>query len=300
MKRWICLLLALLLCASVFAGCSCSHEYAPATCTAPATCILCQQTQGQPLGHTWQEATCETPKNCSVCNATEGQALGHSWKDADCLTAQTCTICGASHGEALGHVEDMAALTAIDFVNATCEGTISCVNCGIELSSGSQPLPKLHDGSRFLCTPEQFYQRLCAIVRAHTSMDAFMTTGTSDVYICRIQTVPGTSDGEDFSSSLIFRNGDRILTAQDSNLEFTCLEVALGENKSFLEALFGNMTIPTIAAVLMACDPTMPDMLDPQIESALWDTGTYTAKGLTYKLDANDDNTLTLTIQIGS
>lgn len=300
MKRWICLLLALLLCASVFAGCSCSHEYAPATCTAPATCILCQQTQGQPLGHTWQEATCEVPKTCTTCKLTDGVAPGHTWQEATCLSAAVCTSCGATQGEAAVHVEDLSQLDIINFVKATCEGTISCKNCGVQLSTGHQPLPRLHDGVQFLCSPHQFFERFQHILRVNTVLDASMTTDENGVYICQIQVNPQKTGESEFISQLVFLDGDRVVTDQDSVTAFDGIQVRLGTNVSFMEALFGTMAPTTIAAVLMACDPTALPVLSSEAETALFDAGSFCTGGLTYTLDVNEDNTLTLTAKITS
>jgi len=40
-------------------------------------------------GHEWTAATCTAPKTCSVCNQTEGTALAHSY------SAGICTFCGS-------------------------------------------------------------------------------------------------------------------------------------------------------------------------------------------------------------
>lgn len=86
-----------------FSSCACSHEWVDATCTAPKTCSLCGETEGEPLGHDFRDATCTTPKTCSVCGETEGDALGHDFRDATCTSPKTCSVCGATEGKALGH-----------------------------------------------------------------------------------------------------------------------------------------------------------------------------------------------------
>ena len=57
----------------------CEHEWMPATCTEPATCKICKETKGEPLGHDWIAATCTEPTTCSRCKETKGTALGHQW-----------------------------------------------------------------------------------------------------------------------------------------------------------------------------------------------------------------------------
>ena len=66
------------------------HKWTDATCTAPKTCSVCGETEGEALGHSWVDATCDAPKTCSVCGATEGEALGHAYAE----TARTDATCG--------------------------------------------------------------------------------------------------------------------------------------------------------------------------------------------------------------
>ena len=124
----------------------CSHEWAEATCTAPATCILCGETDGVARGHDMLEATCTSPSRCrycdrtegdalphtmslptctapakcSYCEYTEGEALGHEMSEPTCTNAATCSVCGYTEGEALGH----------SLGEATCTAVASCTVCG--------------------------------------------------------------------------------------------------------------------------------------------------------------------------
>ena len=75
MKKVISLIVAVLLCSVILAGCTCEHQWQEASCSAPKTCSLCGETQGEALPHTWQDATCTEPKTCRVCGATEGEKL---------------------------------------------------------------------------------------------------------------------------------------------------------------------------------------------------------------------------------
>lgn len=85
-----------------FAGCCLKHEWAPADCVKPMTCLKCGKTQGSPLGHKWKDADCTHPKTCSVCSETEGEALGHSfgeWEPVDpdkigYKDKAVCSLCG--------------------------------------------------------------------------------------------------------------------------------------------------------------------------------------------------------------
>lgn len=119
MKRWISLLLSLLLVASLLAGCACEHEWKDANCDTAKTCAKCGQTEGAPNGHSWQAATCDGPKTCEVCGKTEGEALGHDWVDADCEQPRNCSRCHLTEGDALGHT----------WVDATTELPKTCSTC---------------------------------------------------------------------------------------------------------------------------------------------------------------------------
>ncbi len=121
---------------------ACDHQWTDATCTAPKTCTLCGETEGEALGHTdadgdgncdrcgtalstecahnWTDATCTDPKTCTLCGATEGEALGHDWRGATCTSAKICAVCGETEGEALGH----------DWRDATCTSAKTCAVCG--------------------------------------------------------------------------------------------------------------------------------------------------------------------------
>ena len=77
----------------------CEHDWTPATCTAPKTCSICGETEGEALGHSWNNATCTTPKTCSVCGETEGEALGHNYENG------SCTVCGAADPNAPAEVK---------------------------------------------------------------------------------------------------------------------------------------------------------------------------------------------------
>lgn len=97
----------------LLAGCGCSHEWFVATCSAPKTCSLCGETEGEPLPHTWQDATCTNAKTCTVCKATEGEPLPHTWQDATCTDAKICTVCATTEGTALGHTWQDATCTTL-------------------------------------------------------------------------------------------------------------------------------------------------------------------------------------------
>lgn len=121
MKK-VCVFLLAACCLFGLAGCSCDHEWAPATCTAPKTCTICGEAEGDVLGHVWVDATCTTVKTCSRCGRTSGDPLGHSWIEADCENPKTCTACGTQVGSALGHVWE----------EATTDAPKTCTVCGAE------------------------------------------------------------------------------------------------------------------------------------------------------------------------
>ena len=94
----ICMLLTTIACSSSKTPESCQHIWKSATCTAPKTCSLCDETTGSSLGHSWVDATCTSPKICSICGESTGTALGHSWIDATCITSKQCSVCETIDG----------------------------------------------------------------------------------------------------------------------------------------------------------------------------------------------------------
>ncbi len=115
-------------------SCACEHDWKEATCEDPKTCLICGETQGDPLGHTWLDATCEKSKICSVCGQVEGEPLGHQWLEATCTDPKTCSLCGKTEGKSLGH----SVGTWTTLIESTCsekgsqKGT--CDRCGKEIT----------------------------------------------------------------------------------------------------------------------------------------------------------------------
>ncbi len=95
------------------------HDWETATCTAPKTCKVCNEKNGDAIGHDWEAATCTTPKTCTVCKDTEGNALGHVWAAATCTEPKTCSVCSETNGSANGH----------NWVDATCQSPKTCSAC---------------------------------------------------------------------------------------------------------------------------------------------------------------------------
>ena len=128
MRKTIPILLVLLLCTALLAGCSCRHEWQDATCTDAKRCTKCDAAEGESLGHTWTEADCTTAKTCSRCGLTEGEALGHTWLEATCTAPKTCSLCAATEGQPLEHTWEG---------EATLYTAPVCSACGAE----GEPLP---------------------------------------------------------------------------------------------------------------------------------------------------------------
>lgn len=97
-KKLLALTLTIL-CLCILTGCSCTHEWADASCLNPKTCSKCEAVEGEALGHDWLDATCDTPKTCFRCDAAEGEAFGHNWQEATCQSPKTCTVCHKTEGK---------------------------------------------------------------------------------------------------------------------------------------------------------------------------------------------------------
>ncbi len=142
---------------------TCKHTWQDATCTAPKTCSICGETEGDKLGHTWVDANCTAPKTCSVCHVTEGAAKGHTFADATCTAPKTCTVCQATEGAAKGHT----------FADATCTAPKTCTVC-----QATEGAAKGHTFADATCTAP----KTCTVCQAtegaakgHTFADATCT-----------------------------------------------------------------------------------------------------------------------------
>ena len=136
MKKCIPLLICLLICLVLLAGCTCKHTWVEADCVTAKTCSECQATEGEPLGHNWTDATCEAPKICSVCSATEGDPLGHIEAVRDC---------------------------SINYQTLKTDRQTYCTSCDQIFSSEEIILDTLHDGTHFLFDSQSFWERYAAI-----------------------------------------------------------------------------------------------------------------------------------------
>lgn len=59
------------------------------------------KSQCETNGHTWVEATCTAPKTCKVCGETDGEAIAHTFTEANYQQPATCSVCGETVGEPL-------------------------------------------------------------------------------------------------------------------------------------------------------------------------------------------------------
>ena len=118
MKKVLSLIAILCMALVCFAACyfpetPCEHDWINATCTAPKTCSVCGETDGEPIGHTEETvvgtaATCTESgmsdgKKCTVCGETTVQqtviaALGHT-EETVAGTPATCTVAGMTDGK---------------------------------------------------------------------------------------------------------------------------------------------------------------------------------------------------------
>ena len=87
-------------CGKVVALATGEHDYAEATCKAPATCKKCGATKGKAAGHQYSQATCMQKATCSVCGATKGKLASHTYvetaKENNKIT-YTCAVCSDSY-----------------------------------------------------------------------------------------------------------------------------------------------------------------------------------------------------------
>ena len=98
----------------------CEHDWAEATCTAPKTCSVCGETEGEALGHT-EEIIVGTPATCTEVGMTDGKK---------------CTVCGETTVQqtvvaAPGHTEETVAGTPATCTEAGLTDGKKCSVCGV-------------------------------------------------------------------------------------------------------------------------------------------------------------------------
>lgn len=134
MKRTILTAVLVMLLAFCLTACGCEHEWEEATCTAPKTCRLCSQTEGEPASHSFRSATCEVPKTCNGCGLTEGEVLPHT--------------------------PGLWTTFRADYTSAKSLMVQQCQDCGTILDEKTAALDSLHDGRSFLPSAEDFAKRI--------------------------------------------------------------------------------------------------------------------------------------------
>lgn len=117
MRKKLLLYILFILMISVMSACCRNHQWAEATCTAPRTCVKCNETEGEALGHKWIAATCTEKEHCEICNETKGEPLGHVFLKPTLSTPAKCQTCGLEEGNALSFAKrDMSYVSEYDRV----------------------------------------------------------------------------------------------------------------------------------------------------------------------------------------
>ena len=105
------------------------HDYAPATCTEPATCRRENfgATTGEPLGHDMAEPNCTVPSTCKRCHVyTEGVKLPHviEHKYEKSKLTYFCTLCDISFAIENGYFHNGSDHNSMTGVNNSANYTV--------------------------------------------------------------------------------------------------------------------------------------------------------------------------------
>ncbi len=88
---YVAVIAALTLMIFLIVSTTCIHEYTPATCTTPETCIKCGAIQGNALGHSWKIISCDKPRICSRCGEQSNTITEHDWHiSGDEISCKKC------------------------------------------------------------------------------------------------------------------------------------------------------------------------------------------------------------------
>lgn len=190
MKKTIASICLLLLVFMLFSGCNVhEHDWLAATCTAPKTCSVCGETEGDALGHRWKGADCTHPLTCERCKKTEGSAEGHAWIKATCTEPKTCSKCGMTEGSAAGHRWSQPAITSPSTCNVCGEmkplplPENGQVFIGDGMRTGSELTIKTADASCYVKLKDKNGKDVYAFfVRKNTTRTVDVPTGQYYVY----------------------------------------------------------------------------------------------------------------------
>ncbi|MBQ7295259.1 MAG: zinc ribbon domain-containing protein [Clostridia bacterium] len=227
---------------SFFNWIKCEHEYYEATCELPQICMHCEKEKGEPLGHTWVEASCSAPKTCSRCEETVGDALEHTpgkWKKTT------------------------------DMVDAVITSKQCCSECDEILDKKYETIKKLHNGSKFLITPNEFIERLEVQLEGMSNNTLSTASGSVDgSFVC------GVLEYGEKVSAMMFLDGED--TAVVSEKDTTCFNGLIGT------ASGSDVSARVLVALVETCDPSLSFDEAKSIASKTMEKGMATKNGINY------------------
>lgn len=269
-----------IICTAAAISLTCSHEWSDATCSAPKTCKLCGETEGESLQHQWEAATCASAKKCAFCGLTEGVALDHTWEEATCSKPKTCKICGETEGETLPHTPGDWNIGTTDYVSASFRKELRCTECQSLLDYETVSLDTLHEDGIFILTPDEFGKRLDNAAKTvasslRSSKEWMAKTGAVNSSLV-------TAVGADYKDVGV------VIYSDKSGVMDTTQQHTRGVDLIGLKILTDDtesMSTAMIAAV-MACDPSLTVKEAAKVISEVTEryeskTG-YTLNGITY------------------
>ena len=123
--------------------------------------VLVAQTEIPAKGHKWTAASCTAPRTCSVCGETDGEPLGHDWGEWTVTTEATCTEKGektrscqregcnetqteeiAAKGHVPGEPVRENVVPATEKEDGSYDEVIYCTACEAELSRRTRIIPR--------------------------------------------------------------------------------------------------------------------------------------------------------------
>lgn len=218
-RHLICLLLSVFL--LLFSGCACKHQWREATCSAPATCELCGETQGEPLAHQWEAATCEKPETCKLCGATKGTTGPHT----------------------VGEWETDEP----DYISGSVWKRRKCTVCGMSVEMELQAVP-IHENGHFTPSPEELSERLGKMLGllnhcSYTTRFAITDNGTMG---CTIM------DGYQQIAVILFSSDNGYMDGDEKSSRNTVSSMFCSFYTSDTEKV-----APVLLGMILTCDNTL-------------------------------------------
>lgn len=203
--------------------------------------------------HEWRDATCTAPKTCELCGEIEGEPLAHDWLEATCTMMQRCAVCQQVKGVPLGHTPGRMMET-YDFLRAVINQEQRCTVCDSLITGGNQKLDTFSKDNMFLFTPAEFMERMKYIAEEYYPDFSYEFISQSGGDVALVSW--GEESNAEFQISFYKSDSSLIMMADFTSEPVWCISLGTwGKPKDLGALVKGDM----LHIWYDVCDPEMDD-----------------------------------------